>query len=85
MKWFMDEDGFPVVIDLSPVQVQTTLRNPISQFESPPLKEGKMLCLGELNLNLHILQDLYSGIQNHTRYLGLIESTLFVFLVDFMK
>ncbi|CAN0918103.1 hypothetical protein LINGRAHAP2_LOCUS30674 [Linum grandiflorum] len=49
-------------------QVQTTLRNPISQFESPPLKEGKMLCLGELNLNLHILQDLYSGIQNHTRY-----------------
>ncbi|CAN0917618.1 hypothetical protein LINGRAHAP2_LOCUS30408 [Linum grandiflorum] len=68
MKWYMDEDGFPVAIDLSPVQVQTTLRNPISQFESPPLKEGKMLCLGELNLNLHILQDLYSGIQTHTRY-----------------
>ncbi|CAN0918101.1 hypothetical protein LINGRAHAP2_LOCUS30674 [Linum grandiflorum] len=67
MKWYMDEDGFPVAIGLSPVQVQTTLRNPISQFESPPLKEGKMLCLGELNLNLHILQDLYSGIQNHTR------------------
>ncbi|CAN0843800.1 hypothetical protein LINGRAHAP2_LOCUS4054 [Linum grandiflorum] len=27
-----------------------------------------MLCLGDLNLNPHILQDLYSGIQNHTRY-----------------
>ncbi|CAN0847548.1 hypothetical protein LINGRAHAP2_LOCUS5035 [Linum grandiflorum] len=36
----MDENDFPVAIDLSPVQVQTTLRNPISQFESPPPPEG---------------------------------------------
>ncbi|CAN0918984.1 hypothetical protein LINGRAHAP2_LOCUS31187 [Linum grandiflorum] len=68
MKWFMDEDGLPVAIDLPPVQVQTTLRNPIFQFERPPPNESKMICLGELKLNLHTLQDLYFGMQKQNRY-----------------
>ncbi|CAN0918981.1 hypothetical protein LINGRAHAP2_LOCUS31187 [Linum grandiflorum] len=67
MKWFMDEDGLPVAIDLPPVQVQTTLRNPIFQFERPPPNESKMICLGELKLNLHTLQDLYFGMQKQNR------------------
>ncbi|CAN0893271.1 hypothetical protein LINGRAHAP2_LOCUS18059 [Linum grandiflorum] len=70
MKWFMDEDGLPVAIDLSLVQVQTILRNPIFQFERPPPNESKMICLGELNLNLHTLQDLYFGMQKHNRKLS---------------
>ncbi|CAN0837764.1 hypothetical protein LINGRAHAP2_LOCUS1894 [Linum grandiflorum] len=49
-------------------QVQTTLRNPIFQFERPPPNESKMICLGELNINLHTLQDLYFGMQKHNRY-----------------
>ncbi|CAN0843304.1 hypothetical protein LINGRAHAP2_LOCUS3809 [Linum grandiflorum] len=68
MKWFMDEDGLPVAIDLSPVQVNTTLRNPTFQFERPPSNESKMICLGELNLNLHTLQDLCSGMQRKNKY-----------------
>ncbi|CAN0912713.1 hypothetical protein LINGRAPRIM_LOCUS518 [Linum grandiflorum] len=68
MKWFMDEDGLPVAIDLSPVKVYTTLRNPTFQFERPPSNESKMICLGELNLNLHTLQDLCSGMQRKNRY-----------------
>ncbi|CAN0875959.1 hypothetical protein LINGRAHAP2_LOCUS11018 [Linum grandiflorum] len=68
MKWFMDEDGLPVAIDLSPVQVHTTLRNPTFQFECPPSNEIKMICLRELNLNLHTLQDLCSGLQRKNMY-----------------
>ncbi|CAN0918982.1 hypothetical protein LINGRAHAP2_LOCUS31187 [Linum grandiflorum] len=49
-------------------QVQTTLRNPIFQFERPPPNESKMICLGELKLNLHTLQDLYFGMQKQNRY-----------------
>ncbi|CAN0884471.1 hypothetical protein LINGRAHAP2_LOCUS14849 [Linum grandiflorum] len=48
-------------------QVQTPLRNPIFQFERPPPNESKMICLGELNLNLHTLQDLYVGMQKTNR------------------
>ncbi|CAN0847695.1 hypothetical protein LINGRAHAP2_LOCUS5115 [Linum grandiflorum] len=67
MKWYMDEDGLPVAIDLSPVQVQITLRNPTFQFERPPSNESKMISLRDLNLNLHTLQDLCSGIQRENR------------------
>ncbi|CAN0843305.1 hypothetical protein LINGRAHAP2_LOCUS3809 [Linum grandiflorum] len=49
-------------------QVNTTLRNPTFQFERPPSNESKMICLGELNLNLHTLQDLCSGMQRKNKY-----------------
>ncbi|CAN0926046.1 hypothetical protein LINGRAHAP2_LOCUS35100, partial [Linum grandiflorum] len=49
-------------------QVQTPLRNPNFKFECPPPNESKMISLGELNLNLHTLQDLYFGTQKHNRY-----------------
>ncbi|CAN0875960.1 hypothetical protein LINGRAHAP2_LOCUS11018, partial [Linum grandiflorum] len=49
-------------------QVHTTLRNPTFQFECPPSNEIKMICLRELNLNLHTLQDLCSGLQRKNMY-----------------
>ncbi|CAN0917505.1 hypothetical protein LINGRAHAP2_LOCUS30337, partial [Linum grandiflorum] len=67
MKWYMDEDGLPVAIDLSPVQVHITLRNPTFQFERPPSNKSKVISLGDLNLNLHTLQDLCPGIQRENR------------------
>ncbi|CAN0885675.1 hypothetical protein LINGRAHAP2_LOCUS15186 [Linum grandiflorum] len=68
MKWFMDEDGLPVAIDLSPVQVHSLIRNPTIQLECSPFNENKMICLGELSLNLHTLKDLCSGMQRKNRY-----------------
>ncbi|CAN1239916.1 hypothetical protein LINGRAPRIM_LOCUS2536 [Linum grandiflorum] len=68
MKWFMDEDGLPVAIDLSPVPVHSTIRNPTIQLECSPFNENKMICLGELSLNLHTLKDLCSGMQRKNRY-----------------
>ncbi|CAN0889441.1 hypothetical protein LINGRAHAP2_LOCUS16092 [Linum grandiflorum] len=55
-------------------QVHSTLRNPTFQFERSPFNDSKMICFGELNLNLHTLQDLCSEMQTknslHRRRFG---------------
>ncbi|CAN0859906.1 hypothetical protein LINGRAHAP2_LOCUS7791, partial [Linum grandiflorum] len=50
------------------LQVHSPMRNHTIQLESSPLNESKMLCLGELSLNLHTLEDLYSGFKGKNRY-----------------
>ncbi|CAN0904691.1 hypothetical protein LINGRAHAP2_LOCUS23245 [Linum grandiflorum] len=39
MKWYMDEDGFPVAIDLSPGAKDTT--KPYFPIREPPLEGGQ--------------------------------------------
>ncbi|CAN0918255.1 hypothetical protein LINGRAHAP2_LOCUS30771 [Linum grandiflorum] len=48
-------------------QVNSTIRNPTIQLECSPFNENKMICLGELSLNLHTLKDLCSGLQRKNR------------------
>ncbi|CAN0925444.1 hypothetical protein LINGRAHAP2_LOCUS34763 [Linum grandiflorum] len=51
------------------LQVLSTMRNPTIQLECSPFNESKMICLGELSLNLHTLNDLCSGLQRKNRQL----------------
>ncbi|CAN0838223.1 hypothetical protein LINGRAHAP2_LOCUS2039 [Linum grandiflorum] len=49
-------------------QVHSTMRIPTIQLECSPFNENKMICLGELSLNLHTLKDLCSGMHRKNRY-----------------
>ncbi|CAN0888035.1 hypothetical protein LINGRAHAP2_LOCUS15737 [Linum grandiflorum] len=50
------------------LQEHSPIRNHTIQLESSPLNESKMLCLGELSLNSHTLEDLCSGFKEKNMY-----------------
>ncbi|CAN0881569.1 hypothetical protein LINGRAHAP2_LOCUS14315 [Linum grandiflorum] len=50
------------------LQEHSTMRNPTIKLEGSPFNDSKMICLGELSLNSHTLEDFCSRFKGKSRY-----------------